>query len=146
MCFPVEKEKSIFHWVKKAFKILTYPFNLAVVKTIRRKGIKKGTKSILDPSTGYVPNSRPLFYDHLMVLLASRNLLSLVHDVNYGVTSRNCSVSTDQKRAFQDMLSNPVRAVCAPFELLYEPRWPPKLSKGRSSSEGIAFFAVHTCD
>ena len=96
------------------------------MKTIRRKGIKKGTKSILDPSTGYVPNSRPLFYDHLMVLLASRSLLSLVRDVNYGVTSRNSSVSTEQKRAFQDMLSNPVRAVCAPFELLYEPRWPPK--------------------
>ena len=81
-----------------------------------------------------------------MVLLASRSLLSLVRDVNYGVTSKNCSVSTEQKRAFQDMLSNPVRAVCAPFELLYEPRWPPKLLKGLSSSEGIAFFAVHTCD
>ena len=38
----VKKEKSIFHTVrKKAFKILTHPFNLAVVKTIRRKGIKR---------------------------------------------------------------------------------------------------------
>ena len=123
------KKKSQFFTGKKGFQNSHPPFQSCCSENHQKKRDKKGSKSILDPSTGYVPNSRPLFYDHLMVLLASRSLLSLVRDVNYGVTSRNCSVSTEQKRAFQDMLSNPVRAVCAPFELLYEPRWPPKLLK-----------------